>query len=92
MAGKHRVEVFSEIELDELLDAADYGPVLLETARGKYRLLRVPARGDDADTLAGYDSKALEAAFAEAFGSWPDADRAVLIERLNRTEEEQPRA
>ncbi len=77
------IRVTPESELDEVLDAADAGPILLDRGGIVYRVVREPE-----DTSAGFDPERFRAMLDEVAGSWSDLDADKAIDDIHRWREE----
>lgn len=75
------IRVTPELDVTELLKAAEFGPVVLEQNGKRYRLVR--ERTDD-DFWAEYepDPERVRAVLDATVGSWSDIDADKLIAEL----------
>jgi hypothetical protein len=78
------IKLTPEIDIIELLNAADEGPVVLERNGKRYRLARQDMKED---FWAGYDPEKARAALESTVGSWSDIDADKLIAELYEARE-----
>ncbi|MGH2531447.1 MAG: hypothetical protein ACRDJW_03980 [Thermomicrobiales bacterium] len=78
------IKVTPEIDITELLNAADEKPVVLERNGTRYRRARQDMKED---IWEGYDPEEVRAALQATVGSWSDLDTDRLIEEIYEARE-----
>lgn len=81
------ITVTPDVDLNDVLEAADDAPVRLVRGDSTYAVHR-ELRDEDEDIWAGYDAEAVRKSLAEMAGTWADLDTDTLIENLYRAREE----
>ena len=81
------ITVSPEVDLEDVLEAADDAPVLLVRGDDTYTVSRL-MHTEDEDIWANYDPEAARKALEESAGVWADLDTDQMIKDIYRAREE----